>query len=310
MVDVEEDGSLRGVEDGVRVLGELEGQPRLLEGLAAVGYVGHVEVDLVLVVLVDHGDEEEAVEEEEAVAARQQHVVGLPQVVRAHEVSLGAPHAEGLVALFLLVGDEEHRLLLHARLEHAVQRRAPVELRDVRGHRLPHLAEVDREVDLHRAVDALSRLVAAVGEVRSHHPVGFGGVHLELLDGEGRLERHVVVALVKGDPVLLARAAEEDLLRVDRARVHREDARLAFLLRAGLLHLPVLLLPVLSLILAPVHEVLRRPHEDSLLLLADPLDIGNRAVNLRLGDGHVGGGLARGRVGRGRGLSRGERKAH
>ena len=56
---------------------------------------------------------------------------------------------------------------------------------------------------------------------------GFGGVHLELLDGEGRLERHVVVALVKGDPVLLARAAEEDLLRVDRARVHREDARLA-----------------------------------------------------------------------------------
>ena len=56
---------------------------------------------------------------------------------------------------------------------------------------------------------------------------GFGGVHLELLDGEGRLQRHVVVTLVKGDPVLLARAAEEDLLRVDRARVHGEDARLA-----------------------------------------------------------------------------------
>ena len=57
---------------------ELEGEARLLEGLAAVGHVGHVEVDLVLVVLVDHGDEEEAVEEEEAVAARQQHVVRLP----------------------------------------------------------------------------------------------------------------------------------------------------------------------------------------------------------------------------------------
>ena len=50
------------------MLGELEGQPRLVEHLAAVG--GHVEVDLVLVVLVDHRDEEKLLEEEEAVAAR------------------------------------------------------------------------------------------------------------------------------------------------------------------------------------------------------------------------------------------------
>ena len=48
-----------------------------------------------------------------------------------------------------------------------------------------------------------------------------GRVHLELLDGEARVERHVVVALVKRDPVLLARAAEEDLGRVDWAHVER-----------------------------------------------------------------------------------------
>ena len=86
----------------------------------------------------------------------------------------------------------------------------------------------------------------------------------------------------------------------------------------------------------------RRVRGTHLLILADPLDIGDGAVNLRLractqevscqqtvragvplllvcalwlgargarlGDGDVGGGLARGRVGRGRGLSRAERK--
>ena len=83
VVDVEEDRALGGVEDGVRVLGELEGEAGLFEDLTALG--GDVEVDLVLVVLVDDGDEDELVEEEEAIAARQQRVLGLPQVVGTRE---------------------------------------------------------------------------------------------------------------------------------------------------------------------------------------------------------------------------------
>lgn len=55
VVNVQKDGSLGGVEDRVRVLGQLEWQPRLFEHLAAVGT--DIQVDLVLVQLVHHRDE-------------------------------------------------------------------------------------------------------------------------------------------------------------------------------------------------------------------------------------------------------------
>ena len=63
------------------MLGELEGQPRLLEDTATFG--ADVEVDLVLVVLVHHRHKDKLVEEEEAIAARQQSVLRLPEVVGA-----------------------------------------------------------------------------------------------------------------------------------------------------------------------------------------------------------------------------------
>mmetsp|Transcript_5988 Transcript_5988/g.10989 ORF Transcript_5988/g.10989 Transcript_5988/m.10989 type:complete len:299 (+) Transcript_5988:1662-2558(+) len=126
VVDVQEHGAFGGVEDGVAVLQDLDGQLGLGELLVDAGVARDHEVDRRLVVRVDGRYEHVVVlSEDEAVAVLDHHLGSGKVVGGRHEVNELIPEPELLVALLHAVHGGVDQVLI------AVGERPPFVLDDV-----------------------------------------------------------------------------------------------------------------------------------------------------------------------------------
>mmetsp|Transcript_7860 Transcript_7860/g.24657 ORF Transcript_7860/g.24657 Transcript_7860/m.24657 type:complete len:806 (-) Transcript_7860:23-2440(-) len=290
VVHVQEDGVLRRVQDGVRVLLDLEGQDGTAEPAAPVG--GDGERDLRLAVRVDLGDKEVLGGEEEAVAMLDEALLRLEQVVGAHEVDALVPVAEALVARLLVEHGGKDGVRGQAVRLAALQVVHPVELDHVVGEELPGLPKVAGDEQVLVAVALSVRVVALGRHGGRHHAAVVLGVQLHLVELHlvgGQLVR---LARIRSRPRHLAHAHKEEPVRVHRAQqdgLHpRHDAvqripAQRWVRVHGLVQPRHLVCPRLAVVRAAVHLLLVRQQEDGLAVLTRPDQIIHIAIDQALG---------------------------